>query len=65
MDEGDLENFQDLGRPLKRLLNKAETGWSKPKSWRMMMMMIMIMVMMMTTTTTTTMMMMTSELKLA
>jgi hypothetical protein len=32
-----------LGRPLKRLLNAAETGQSRPNSWWMMMMMMRIM----------------------
>jgi len=31
-----------LGRPLKRLLDEAETGLSRPNSWRMMRMMIMM-----------------------
>ena len=35
-----------LGRPLKRLLNEAETGLAKPNSWRMMMMMMMMIMMM-------------------
>ena len=29
---------RELGRPLKRLLDEAETGLSRPYSWRMMMM---------------------------
>jgi hypothetical protein len=31
------------GRPLKRLLDEAETGLSRPNTWRMMMMMMMMM----------------------
>jgi hypothetical protein len=31
-----------LGRPLRRLLDEAETGLSRPNSWRMMMIMIMM-----------------------
>jgi len=30
-----------LGSPLKKLLGEAETGLSRPNSWRMMMMMMM------------------------
>jgi hypothetical protein len=34
------------GRPLKRLLGEAESGLTRPNSWRMMMMMMIVMMVM-------------------
>jgi len=32
--------YRRLGRPLRRLLDEAETGLSKPNSWRIMIMIL-------------------------